>query len=360
AINLTFTHLSAAIEFKDLVDGDKINIPALKITESTERIFYFTPPAGGKLSGTAADKPFTIDLGTSPVGKLHYVKVAHQGGTTTPGVLVETNRFLAWRNSTNVLTTNFTLQCDIDLTGVNWEPIGGGLAPYTGNIISYTGTFDGGGHTIYGLKITATDSHKGLFGHTYGAVLANVTIKDPVISVTGAGSLCTAALVGYALNTTISHCAVVGGTVTGNARVGGLVGWADNTHIAGCYTAGTTVKGNHNVGGLVGHTNYNTHIAACYATDVTVTGSNSGGLVGSSDGTIAFCYTNHDKLLGHGTSLAGTCYDGLNPASDALKNYTGDPVPVNVWNNATDGVKEITLTKDIWKTDFTLDMSKLK
>ncbi|WP_337535649.1 fimbrillin family protein, partial [Segatella sp.] len=43
---------------------------------------------------------------------------------------------------------NITLDKDIDLTGKEWTPIG------TGYSNKYTGTFDGGGHTIKGLTVT--------------------------------------------------------------------------------------------------------------------------------------------------------------------------------------------------------------
>ena len=51
---------------------------------------------------------------------------------------------------------NITLDTDIDLTGKDWTPIG------TSN--PYSGTFDGGGHTITGLTFTTNDEYAGLFG----------------------------------------------------------------------------------------------------------------------------------------------------------------------------------------------------
>ena len=54
---------------------------------------------------------------------------------------------------------NITLTADIDLTGKNWTPIG------TSFHNSYTGTFDGGGHTITGLTVTTNDEGVGLFGY---------------------------------------------------------------------------------------------------------------------------------------------------------------------------------------------------
>ena len=50
---------------------------------------------------------------------------------------------------------NITLTADIDLTGKDWTPIG------TDYDNSYTGTFDGGGHTITGLTVTTNDEYVG-------------------------------------------------------------------------------------------------------------------------------------------------------------------------------------------------------
>ncbi|MDL2213191.1 fimbrillin family protein [Bacteroides sp. OttesenSCG-928-J23] len=82
-ITITFgpdAHRTAALQFKNLLATDVVNVPALGITNSQERIFYFAP-TGSKLTGTAAGENFTIDMGTSPLGKVHYVKAGgHQAG----------------------------------------------------------------------------------------------------------------------------------------------------------------------------------------------------------------------------------------------------------------------------------------
>ncbi|MBK1765006.1 MAG: fimbrillin family protein, partial [Escherichia coli] len=54
---------------------------------------------------------------------------------------------------------NITLDKNIDLTGKVWTPIG------TDYDNAYTGTFDGGGHTITGLTVTTNDEYAGLFGY---------------------------------------------------------------------------------------------------------------------------------------------------------------------------------------------------
>ena len=68
-----------------------------------------------------------------------------------------------------------TLSADLDLTDVEWTPIGVGTRSsksYTGN--AFKGTFDGGNHTISGLTITSTESDDaavGLFGVVDGGTV---------------------------------------------------------------------------------------------------------------------------------------------------------------------------------------------
>ena len=102
-----------------------------------------------------------------------------------------------------------------------WTPIGTVTA-------AFTGTFDGGGHTITNLYInnsTLESARLGLFG-TVNGVIRNVGIVNPNVTQNGNSAL-TGGLAGRQAGGTISACYVSGGTVTGvNANyVGGLVGW---------------------------------------------------------------------------------------------------------------------------------------
>ena len=69
---------------------------------------------------------------------------------------------------------NITLDTDIDLTGKDWTPIG------TDYDNAYTGTFDGGGHTITGLTVTTNDQYAGLFGYL-GKFGKFCTVKNVVM-----------------------------------------------------------------------------------------------------------------------------------------------------------------------------------
>ena len=68
----------------------------------------------------------------------------------------------------NDLGGNYVLAADITLTG-QWTPLGTEASPFMG-------TFDGGGHSIKGLNVTASRDldNSGLFGYAKGATLKNV------------------------------------------------------------------------------------------------------------------------------------------------------------------------------------------
>ena len=183
---------------------------------------------------------------------------------------------------------NITLDTDIDLTGKDWTPIG------TGYSNKYTGTFDGGGHTIKGLTVTTNDQFVGLFGYLDKAgTVKNVVMEGIQITsnhVLMSGN--TGGVVGYSWGT-IENCSV-SGSVSGTNCVGGVVGSQKAGSIIGC-SSSAIVKGTRYVGGVAGE-KWGT-MTACYATgNVTLEiGSQNnlsgGGVVGLSGGNrVLACY----------------------------------------------------------------------
>ncbi|RHN89604.1 fimbrillin family protein [Prevotella sp. AM23-5] len=184
---------------------------------------------------------------------------------------------------------NITLTADIDLTGKNWTPIGTSFSN------KYTGTFDGGGHTIKGLTVTTNDQFVGLFGSIgYAGTVKNVMMEGVQIT-TNRSSGFAGGVAGYS-DGTIENCSV-SGSVSGTVYVGGVVGAQWEGSITGC-SSSATVKGTVNVGGVVGQTNGGaTLTASCYATgDVTLEidpkkNISGGSLVGFNGGSsLLTCY----------------------------------------------------------------------
>ena len=186
---------------------------------------------------------------------------------------------------------NITLDKNIDLTGKGWTPIG------TDYDNAYTGTFDGGGHTITGLTITTNDEYAGLFGYL-GNFGKFGTVKNVVMD--GIQITCNHRL-GYAGGVagysrgTIENCSV-SGSVSGTVSVGGVVGAQRDGSITGC-SSSATVKGTLNVGGVAGQTIFGATLTACYATGNVIIeidrtqNISGGGLVGFNDGiSLLSCY----------------------------------------------------------------------
>ena len=187
---------------------------------------------------------------------------------------------------------NITLDKNIDLTGKDWTPIG------TDYDNAYTGTFDGGGHTITGLTVTTNDEYAGLFGYLGNFGNAAATVKNVVME--GIQITCNhrsgyaGGVAGFSWGT-IENCSV-SGSVSGTVSVGGVVGIQRDGSITGCCSS-ATVKGTLNVGGVAGQTNFGATLTACYATgNVTIEidprqNISGGGLVGFNDGiSLLACY----------------------------------------------------------------------
>ena len=197
---------------------------------------------------------------------------------------------LAWNEAAQKdRSINCTLTADIDLTGKDWSPIG------TNFYNSYTGTFDGGGHTIMGLTVTTNDQYVGLFGRLGKAGTVKNVVMDG-IQITSNHSLGYAGgVAGFSCGGTIENCSV-SGSVSGTVSVGGVVGIQWEASITGC-SSSATVKGMVQVGGVAGETNSGATMAACYATgNVTIEidpidNILGGGLVGFNAGSsVLACY----------------------------------------------------------------------
>mgnify|MGYP002463072002 CR=1 FL=1 len=203
------------------------------------------------------------------------------------------------------LGINITLTSDIDLSGIDWTPIG---IDYNHQ---YTGTFDGGGHTISGLTVTTSDQYAGLFGNLSGTV-KDVTLKDVKIeSDNGVGYA--GGVAGWSFGGKIENCSV-SGSVSGsgmNGNAGGVVGSQYKGSITGC-SSSATVNAGSTAGGVAGATNNGATLTACYATGSVSVENNAtnaayaGGVVGNNGGfsTLQACYA-WGSVTGSGSVYVG-------------------------------------------------------
>ena len=236
---------------------------------------------------------------------------------------------------------NITLDKNIDLTGKDWTPIG------TSFDNSYTGTFDGGGHTITGLTITTKDQFVGLFGYLNRAGTVKNVVMEGIQITSNHMFGSTGGVAGFSWGT-IENCSV-SGSVSGTKCVGGVVGAQKAGSITGC-SSSATVKGTVDVGGVAGEKwgsmtacyatgnvtleidspknlsggglvgfNGGSSVLACYATgNVTSTGSSTGnvhigGFLGDNYTTVTACYwkNNHEQGIGYNNKVTeATKVDG--------------------------------------------------
>ena len=197
---------------------------------------------------------------------------------------------LAWNEAAQKdRSINCTLTADIDLTGKDWSPIG------TNFYNSYTGTFDGGGHTIMGLTVTTNDQYVGLFGRLGEAGTVKNVVMDGIQITCNHRLGYAGGVAGFSWGGTIENCSV-SGSVSGTICAGGVVGIQWEASITGC-SSSATVKGTVDVGGVAGQTNSSATLTACYATgNVTLEidpkkNIAGGGLVGMNAGSsLLACY----------------------------------------------------------------------
>ena len=275
---------------------------------------------------------------------------------------------------------NITLDTDLTLTG-EWTPIGTESQPYTG-------TFDGGNHTITGLKIDQSGTDNvGLIGRlgsggkvqdvtltevnvTGGTYVGGIagqtdgTVENCSVNGTVTGQNQTGGIVGRNFST-ISGCSAEG-TVTGNTNVGGISGLCVPNYDTGTGSLiGSTIEGCHStaavsgissVGGVVGNLGNGCSLMACYSTgNVTATitygHANVGGVVGiNGQGTVTACY----HATGEITSSVGDRIGGIAGCNDQgtfiacywennLNSGTGS-------NSGTDDTHKVDGTEVTWQT----------
>lgn len=147
-----------------------------------------------------------------------------------------------WAFKDDVLTVNVVLENDIDMSGIEWVPVG------TGMDSGYAGDFDGGGKTIAGLTVKS-GGNAGFFG----AVAARGKVHDLSFSeaqVTGTGDNSSAGVIAGASLGVIEDCNVVSSEVSG--QYAGAVTGNNSVQVNRCDAVGVSVTGTFSAGGIAG------------------------------------------------------------------------------------------------------------
>ena len=257
-------------------------------TEERELSSGITPVAG-KFYNITLDK----DKGYTDDGQGNYTVTSAEGLKAVADIANNGN-----------LGINITLTENINLTDMEWTPIG------TDYNNAYTGTFDGGGHTITGLTVTGSNDYAGLFGRIgSGGTVKNVKLEG--VKIESDNDMSSVGGVAGRSYGTLENCSV-SGSVSVSGIAGGVVGYQSGGFLTGC-SSSATVNAGGVAGGVAGLTDSGATLTACYATgDVTLESINSdgnfvGGVVGSNgSSTLTACYaTGSVTSSGSGTIYAG-------------------------------------------------------
>lgn len=288
-----------------------ININAVMTASGTSALALNPATTNGGSTGVGGG---TVKVGLGPTGFRGRVDFPGRSGTgflTINGFGYTVINALGSAGSTTgtdlqgingALGGRYALGSDIDASPTAGWNLGGdaarptvhlGFAPI-GGTASFTGTFEGLGHTIDGLTIDrGNENHVGLFSTTSGTI-RNVGMTGGRVRADLNYSLAyrVGALAGVSSGTIVNTFGTT--EVNGRYNVGGLVGLLDvGGRVIGS-RASSTVTGTQRIGGLVGSVGRNTSttnpsIAGSHASG-TVTGedfSNAvGGLAGFNDGFI--------------------------------------------------------------------------
>ena len=197
---------------------------------------------------------------------------------------------------------NIILDNDIDLSDIDWTPIGNQTRENVGLIgcIGSNGTVKN--VKLENVNITGDGYFVGgVAGTNYG------TIEN--CSVDGTLTNNRHYLGGVVGN---NYGSIIGcsssGTITGTSpNVGGIGGQSVGGTIMACYSV-ANIKGRSSSGGVLGQTNRETVVIACYHAKGNVTGEQSrmiGGVIGWNYGKVTACYWENNQ--GHWRYLAESC-----------------------------------------------------
>ena len=232
----------------------------------------------------------------------------------------------------NDLAGSYVLANDITLSE-QWTPIS-----------TFTGTLDGAGHAIKGLRI-AGGSPTGLFGETDGATIKNLRVVEAKVADWGSSKKA-GIIVGWAKNNTTIEACFTSGVVEGNDHVGGIIGRLEGT-MKNCLSTAASFSSGWQAGGLAGSCGTATFENNVFLGQVYCKGDwgGVGGILGLAEGgtvtmkgnvSAPFALGIERSNNGHMFAMCGMlnnatiemtdCY-----ASDAIKYYegairTGDPI----------------------------------
>ena len=208
----------------------------------------------------------------------------------------------------------FKQTADLDMTGVDWEPIG-----YSDNDdIYFCGNYDGDNHTISNITSSGKmDSQgqttAGIFGFVAEGSISNLHVRSAKLSAAGDDNYGHAGgLLGVAYEATVINCSVtdskIKSTATSNSNncAGGIAGYSAMSNFSKCASVSNEIDSQCYSGGVVGeiddsYSSTDSRFVDCYAAECSVTSSTTpvngfsfaGGFIGEvteDNPTLEHCY----------------------------------------------------------------------
>ena len=250
-------------------------------------------------------------------------------------------------NASDALGFNYALMGDINASGLaNYEAIG--------TDSEFTGTFDGRGNRIIGLKVDGENA--GIFSTVgNGGTVKNVNIYSGNFTGTD-----TAGAVAGVNNGRIEGIVTFGNTVTSNGNAGGIVGVNNNdSTVDDVESTGSVIAGSSSAvaGGLVGTNNgglSNSFSDSAVTVDTNVTSGTSaglGGVVGINNGNVKYVdslgvtnggATNSSNIGGIIGTNNGNMYSGYNESIVSGADNVGGIIGTNAADKKVENVVNAT------------------
>ena len=235
---------------------------------------------------------FTVEDGAVSIRETLALQTVWDGVTVTEpardsqgGYLIGSPAELAWFGQNASMDANAKLIADIVLNEdmsagesslYQWTPIGASSSQ------AFTGTFDGGDHTVSGVSVQNSVNGTGFFGYLgTGGEIRNLTVNGRIQGTKNY----TGGIVGDCKGSVI-NCHNLA-QINGYRYVGGIVGdlEKDGT-MENCSNRGAITASDHTVGGVVGRIDAvsSSALRNCYNTDSVKGASKVGGIVGDQYG----------------------------------------------------------------------------
>lgn len=196
----------------------------LGLSDAGSNSWQLCDGAGNALANLTFDLNNDLSTTTGYTYVVDVTQALSQTGGEHPGNEQEKRqKFFDWIADP---TTPFTLETDINLAGMDWTPVN----------LEYV-TFDGGGHTISGLKVESGGFEAGLFGFVGNAVIRNLHVSG---TVDGGGH--TGGIASFLNGSTLENVSF-SGDVTGSMINGGIAGGIQDSHLFACRYLSGNVSG---------------------------------------------------------------------------------------------------------------------